>query len=273
MARNLARAGFRVRVWNRTSAKAEALADVAEVSGSPAEAARGAAFVVTLLADGDAVAATVEREGEALAAMEPTAVWAQMSTIGIEATERLSALADERGIAFVDAPVLGTKAPAEQGQLVVLASGSDDAQERCDPLFHPLAQKVLWLGGAGTGTRLKLVLNTWLLSLVEGLGEAIALAESLGVDPRRFLEAIDGGPLGPAYAQIKGEMMIERAFEPSFPLRLGQKDARLALEAAAASGARLVALEATLGQLARAVDAGHGEEDLAAAVYASLADA
>ena len=272
IARNLATAGFTVRVWNRTRAKAEALADVAEVAGSPAEAARDAELVMTVLADGDAVLAAMEGEDGALAAMRPPATWLQASTVGIAATDRFARLASERGLPFVDVPVLGTKEPAEQGRLVVLASGPDEERERCRPVLEAIGHKVVWLGPAGAGTRLKLVVNTWLLSLIEGLAEAVALAEALEVDPRRFLEAIEGGPLGPAYAQVKGEMMIERSFPPSFPLRLAHKDARLALEAAAESGARLGGLEAAAGQLARAVESGHGDEDMAAAVYASLAD-
>jgi len=271
IARNLASAGFEVRVWNRSRAKAEALDDVAAVAASPLEAAQAADFVVTLLADADAIKTVVEGEDGALAAMDGRSVWLQMSTVGVEATERFRRLASERGIPFVDAPVLGTKLPAEQGQLVVLASGLEEERDRCWPVFEALGHRIMWLGEAGAGTRLKLVLNTWLLALIEGLGEAVALAESLGVDAHRFLEAIEGGPLGPAYAHVKGEMMIERRFPPSFPLRLAHKDARLVLEAAEESGARLAALEAAAEQLSRAIEAGHGEDDMAAAVYASLA--
>jgi 3-hydroxyisobutyrate dehydrogenase len=271
MAINLAAAGFEVRAWNRTRAKAEPLGDVATIADSPGEAVREADYVVTMLADADAVEAALDGERGALGAMRAPAALLQMSTVGVEATDRFARLASERGVPFVDAPVLGTKQPAEHAELIVLASGPDEERERCRPVFDALGQRVMWLGETGAGTRLKLVLNTWLLSLVEGLAEAIALAEALGVDPRRFLEAIEGGPLGPAYAQVKGELMIDRRFPASFPLRLAHKDARLALEAAWASGARLAALEAAAAQFASAVEAGHGEEDMAAAVYASLA--
>jgi 3-hydroxyisobutyrate dehydrogenase len=121
----------------------------------------------------------------------------------------------------------------------------------------------------GSGTRMKLVLNAWLLALVEGLSESVALAEALGVDPATFLEVIDGGPLGPPYAKMKGTMMIERSYEPSFSLALAAKDAALALDAAGEAGVELPALRATLGQLQRAVEKGHGDDDMAAAVEAS----
>ena len=135
---------------------------------------------------------------------------------------------------FVDAPVLGTKAPAEQGKLTVIASGDGraTAARRCST---PSARRTVDLGDeAGASTRMKLVLNAWLLALIEGLSESVALAEGLGVDPAAFLDIIDGGPLGPPYAKMKGTMMIERSYEPSFSLALAAKDARLALEAAAA---------------------------------------
>ena len=172
---------------------------------------------------------------------------------------------------LVDAPVLGTKAPAEEGKLIVLASGPEDVRERVDPLFDAIGAKTLWLGEAGAGSRLKLVINTWLLALTEGLAEAIALAEALDVDPQTFLDAIDGGPVGAPYANLKGKLMIERDFPPSFPLELALKDARLALAAAEAQGLRLGALAAVAEQMERAVEAGHGKADMAATIHASRA--
>ena len=220
-----------------------------------------------MLADADAVEAVVS---EALAALDG-AVLVQTSTIGPEATARLAERAEAAGVPFVDAPVLGTKAPAEEGKLIVLASGPEDVRERVDPLFDAIGAKTLWLGEAGAGSRLKLVINTWLLALTEGLAEAIALAEALDVDPQTFLDAIDGGPIGAPYANLKGKLMIERDFPPSFPLELALKDARLALAAAEAQGLRLGALAAVAEQMERAVEAGHGKADMAATIHASRA--
>jgi 3-hydroxyisobutyrate dehydrogenase len=268
MARNLAGAGLEVRAHNRTRERAEPLAEHGvTVAGSPAEAVEGADVVVTMLSDG----AAVEAVTGGLAFGEGS-VWAQMSTVGLEATERLAARAAEAGAAFVDAPVLGTKAPAEQGKLIVLAAGRPEARERCAPVFDAVGTSTVALGDEpGAGTRMKLVLNTWLLALVGGLAESVTLAERLGVDPAAFLEIIDGGPLGPPYAKMKGTMMIERSYEPSFPLALAAKDAGLALDAAAASGLELPALRAIRAQLETAVEQGHGDADMAAAVEASRA--
>ena len=266
VARNLAGAGLEVRAHNRTRERAEPLAEHGvTVADSAQEAVDGADVVVTLLSDGDAVEAATDGLD-----LPGDAVWAQMSTVGIEATERLAARAAEAGVAFVDAPVLGTKAPAEQGKLIVIASGPESARERCAPVFDAVGARTVVLGDEpGASTRMKLVLNTWLLALVEGLAESVALAEGLGVDPAAFLEIIDGGPLGPPYAKMKGTMMIERSYEPSFSLGLAAKDARLALEAAADAGLDLPALRAIRAQLEAAVEQGHGEADMAAAVEAS----
>jgi 3-hydroxyisobutyrate dehydrogenase len=266
MARNIAAAGHEVRAWNRSRERAEPLAaDGVEVADSAAEAVRDAEVVVTMLSDGaavEAVAGDLEFPGGA--------VWAQMSTVGIAATERLVARAAEAGVPIVDAPVLGTKAPAEQGKLTVIAAGPPEARERCAPVFEAVGARTVALADEpGAATRMKLVLNAWLLALIGGLSESVALAESLGLDPAAFLDIIDGGPLGPPYAKMKGTMMIERSYEPSFSLALAAKDARLALEAAGAQGLELPALRAILGQLEKAVEQGHGDADMAAAVEAT----
>ncbi|MFL5827346.1 MAG: NAD(P)-dependent oxidoreductase, partial [Thermoleophilaceae bacterium] len=224
---------------------------------------------LTMLADGDAVRSVIE---EAADSVPGAAIWLQMSTVGQEATERLAKLAEERGITFVDAPVLGTKQPAEQAQLIVLASGPQDAIDRARPVFEAVGSKIVELGEAGNGSRMKLVLNSWLVALVEGLGETIAFAESIGSDPAKFLEIIDGGPMGPPYASLKGKMMIQRDFPTSFPLRLALKDARLVLEAAEESGIELPVVEAAARQMERAANASHAEEDLAATIYATHRD-
>src|SRR4051794_20040034 len=268
MARNLAAAGLEVRAWNRSRERAEPLAEQGvDVAGTAEEAVRDADVVVTMLSDGAAVEAVA-----ADLAFPAGAVWAQMSTVGIEATERLVARAADAGVPIVDAPVLGTKAPAEQGQLTVIAAGPAEARERCGPVFEAVGARTVELGDEpGAATRMKLVLNAWLLALIEGLGESVALAEGLGVDPAAFLEIIDGGPLGPPYAKMKGTMMIERSYEPSFSLALAAKDAGLALAAAQEAGLDLPALRAIRSQLERGVQQGHGEKDMAAAVEASRA--
>ncbi len=257
MARNLAEAGFDVRAWNRTREKATPLEEHGiTVCDDAAGAVGGADFLLTILGDADAVEAVMDEVGD------HDATWIQSSTVGAEAADRFR----ERDPAYVDAPVLGTKQPAEQGELIVLASGPGGEQEHCAPVFDAIGTRTVWLGEAGAGSRMKLVINTWLLALVEGLAESVALAEGLELDPARFLEIIDGGPLFAPYAKLKGAAMIDEAFDPSFALALAAKDARLVAAAADGAGLDLPLVRAVRDQLARGVDAGHGDEDMAATV-------
>ena len=265
IARNLAATGLEVAAWNRTREKAEPLGDHGvEVIDDIAEATADADVVITMLTDGDAVldvARRVDFPGEA--------IWLQMSTIGFDAHEECAGLADEAGVTYVDAPVLGTKKPAEDGALIVLASGPDEARKRCDPIFDSVGSRTQWLGDAGEGQRLKVVINAWITGLVETLAETIALAEGTGVDPTSFLETIEGGPMDSVYAQMKGSAMIDRKLDPSFPLRLAAKDADLILEAADNNDLSLPLLEAVYDQMRAGVEAGHGDEDLAATIRVS----
>jgi 3-hydroxyisobutyrate dehydrogenase len=269
MARHIAGAGMEVRAWNRTRDKAEPLGDEGlRVFDTAREASSGASIVLTILSDTDAVLEAMEEIDGAVAGMQEGTIWLQMSTIGIAGTERCAALAEEHDLPLVDSPVVGTKKPAEEGKLTVLASGPDDPLDRCEPIFEAVGQKILRLGEAGTGTRMKLVINSWLLSLVEGLAETVAFAEGIGIDPEQFLETISGSPVDNPYAQMKGRMMVERSFEPSFKLELAAKDARLVVEAMERHDLDLPMLEAIRAQLEEAARE-HGDEDMAAAYLAS----
>lgn len=263
MARNLIAAGFGVRVWNRTTEKARPLADDgATVAESPGEAASGADFLLTMLADADAVAEAAS--GGGLDPLSGGGIWVQTSTVGIEGNERLARLAADRGVTYVDAPVLGTKQPAEQGQLTVLASGPDGAEQRCAPVFDAIGAKYLWLGEAGSGSRLKLVVNNWITGLLATLAETVALARATGVDPERFFESIGGGPLDLPYAQMKGKMMLDGDYPPSFTATLARKDVGLVLDAARSGGLEPAIAEAVARYYENAIEAGHGDEDMAA---------
>ena len=268
MARNLIEAGMEVHAWNRSRGKAEPLAeDGATVADTPAEAASGSAFLLTMLSDAEAIEEVI-REG-VLPGLAEGAVWLQMSTVGEEGNEKLVRLAAESGVAYVDAPVLGTKAPAEQGQLVVLASGPEDVRGRCDSVFDAVGSKTVWLGEAGEGSRLKLVVNNWIVGLLGVLAETVAFARATGVDPQKFLETIEGGPLGLPYAQMKGAMMIEEDFPTSFSAKLARKDAGLVLDAAGSRDLQMAVTSAVAARFDEAIEDGHGEEDMAA-VYRAV---
>ena len=264
MARRILGAGHAVRVWNRSRERAEPLAaDGATVCDTPAEAADGADVLVTMLADGPAVDGVVS-DG----VLRPGLAWLQTSTVGVRFTERLAARAHEAGAFYLDAPVMGTVGPAEQGQLVVLAAGDPEAAERGASVLEAIGRETIRLAQAGEATRLKLIVNGALLAYLSGLAEAIALAEAFGIGGERFLAAIDGGPIGAPYAKVKGPMMVERRYEPSFALALALKDLRLELEAAGDEGVELPVSAAVAGVLARAEELGYGDSDMAAVIEA-----
>jgi len=277
MARNIARAGLKVRAWNRSRDKAEPLADDgAVVTDTPAEAAQDATIVLTMLADAGAVFEAMDGEDGALPVMASQedldhAVWLQMSTIGEEATHRCTGLANRYGVGFVDAPVLGTRGPAEQGKLVVLESGPEQARPRVQPVFDAIGHRTIRAGEAGAGTRLKLVANSWVLAVVEAGAETIALAEGLGLDPSLFFQAIEGGALDLPYLRMKGEAIAKRDFAPSFRLTLAAKDAGLVSRSAREHGLDLPLLDLIARRLNEGT-AEHGDKDFSATYLTSAPD-
>jgi 3-hydroxyisobutyrate dehydrogenase len=261
MGRSMARAGLDVTVWNRSIEKARAL-DL-PVAEDPAGAVRNADVVVTMLFDFESVARVMT---DALPAMRPDAVWLQTSTIGLEETVALSDLAAKHSVSVVDAPVLGTRQPAENGQLTVLAAGQAELRERLAPVLDAISAKVVWTGDRpGDGHRLKLVMNAWVLTITAGTAQSVGLAEALGLDPRQFLDLIAGGPLDAGYAQLKGKAMLAGDFTPAFALSGAAKDAGLIREAADEAGVPTdlaVALEKLFAS------AGDQNDDMAAVVRA-----
>jgi 3-hydroxyisobutyrate dehydrogenase len=267
MARNLARAGHEVRAWNRTPQKAAPLRDDGvAVHDDPASATAGADVVMTMLADADAVldvAGAIEfRDGQ---------IWWQASTIGLEGTDRCADIASRAGTAFVDAPVLGTRQPAEEGKLVVLAAGPREALDACGDLFDAVGARTLRLGDAGEATRLKLAVNSWVLAVTQGAAETVALTQALGLDPNLVLEAVQGGTLDLPYFRMKAKLMIDQDFPPSFALTLAAKDARLVVDAAERSGADVPLARAVAARMTEGAEAGHGDEDMAATYRLSRA--
>lgn len=267
MTRSLLREGFDVTVWNRSIEKAKPLADDgARVAESAVDAVSAADVVITMLFDADAVAEVMEG---ALDHMRDDAVWVQSSTVGIEGTERLVALAREKGVDIVDTPVLGTKAPAENGQLVVLASGPSSLRDQVQPVFDAIGAQTRWVGEtAGDSSRLKLVVNAWIATVVNGTAQSMALARGLGLDPQQFLDAISGQAVDAPYVQLKGKAMIDGDFTPSFELDGVVKDVDLVLAAMDTAGTDPTLATALRARLAAASEAGHGEKDMAAVIHA-----
>ncbi|WP_447006830.1 NAD(P)-dependent oxidoreductase [Saccharothrix isguenensis] len=269
MARSLLRAGFDVVVWNRSVAKARALAeDGAVVADDPKTAVAEADVVITMLFDAGATCAVMT---EALPAVREESVWAQCGTVGVEGGQRLAELAARHRVPYVDAPVLGSRAPAEAGKLTVLAAGHQGLRASVAPVFDAIGIRTVWAGERpGDGQRLKLAANSWVLSITAATAQAVALARGLGLEPDAFLEAIAGGAVDSTYAQVKGRAMIDSDFSPAFGVDGAVKDSELIVAALDVVGAddRLMRVLHSLYLTAAERGAGEGVEDMAAVIRA-----
>lgn len=264
MAANLLRAGIPTVVWDREASASQRLArSGAQLADSPQGGVSMADVVITMLPTAEVVRAVV-LENDVVDSFKKGAVWAQMGTIGIEAVEGIADEIAERrpDVYFVDAPVSGSKAPAQAGELLILASGPSTAAPLLEPVFSAIGRKTVWLGQAGQGTRLKLVINSYLCTLIEDVAETLALADQLGVDHKALEEAIEGGPLDAPLADAKLHKMESGDYAAEFPLEWAVKDVDLAVSAATGPLPLLSTLSA---QWHEAVRAGHGREDISAA--------
>ena len=265
MARNLAAAGLTTHVWDRDTSATGPLADAgAVVAASARDAVRDAGVVITMLPTAAAVESVIF-DGRVAETFADGSVWAQMGTIGVEATKRIAdRLAAQRpGVMFVDAPVSGSKGPAEQGQLLILASGPAAAAGAVRPVFDAIGRKTVWLGEAGRGSQVKLVVNAYLSILVEGVAETMELADRLGIGHQQLAEVIEGGPLDAPLADAKFHKMDRGDFAAEFPLEWAVKDVDLVI--GAAGGQPPPMLAALSAQWHAAVAAGYGREDISAA--------
>jgi 3-hydroxyisobutyrate dehydrogenase len=262
MATSALRAGIPTIVWDR---RAETTRDLARLGGqvaaTAADAARRAAIVVTMVTDAEAVI-SIARDQGMLAALAPGAVWAQMSTIGVAGIDGVAALAQRErpDVMLLDAPVSGSKDPAERGQLTIFASGPAEARRRVAALFGALGQRTIWVGEAGAGTRLKLVNNTWLAFATEAVAASVALARQLGLETGTVTDALGGGPLVSPWQEAKLRRVADGEYSAQFALSLALKDVRLALQAAGDD--RFAVLACLADEWQRAVDQGLGGEDL-----------
>lgn len=264
MTHALLRSGHQVTVWNRTTERARPLADDgATVAETVDEAVADAEAVITMLYDAGAVRSVAD---SMLAAMQPEAVWLQASTIGPDAAVEFGQLADKAGIDYLDAPVVGTKAPAENGQLSTLVSGPEAAIDRVRPVLDAISAKITVAGDRpGPASALKLVCNAWISLLTSGIGQSVALAEAAGLDPQLFLSAIEGAAVDSPYAQLKGPMMINSSYTPpAFAVDGVIKDLGLIKGLADSAGIRTELIDAVREMFDRTSAAGHGEEDMAA---------
>jgi 3-hydroxyisobutyrate dehydrogenase len=243
MALRLLGAGMEVDVWSRhASSTMPLVAAGATTYDMASDAVQQADVVITMLPTAE-ITTQVMLGGQVLGSMRSKATWVQMATIGADAIERLAGEtgAQHPGVTFVDAPVSGSRVPAENGQLLILASGPPRAAKLLEPVFAVLGRATLWLGPAGAGSRMKLVLNTWLAFQVEGAAEVSVLAEHLEVPASGLLGALEGNPLASPYALGKLTKMFEQDDRADFSLDLALKDLDLATTEGGAGVAPLAA--------------------------------
>jgi len=255
-------AGIPTIVWNRNREATRDLANLgAEVAESAADAGRRAAIVVTMVTDVDVVLAIAKDQGM-LAALAPGAIWVQMSTIGDGGITRVESLVNSErpDVVLIDAPVSGSKGPAEQGQLTIFASGSDAVRSRLVSLFDALGRRTIWEGPVGTGSRLKLVANTWLALAAEAVNVSVALAHQLGLETESVMNALGDGPLVSPWQAAKLERIAQGDFSAQFALALALKDVHLALEDVGRE--RFPALASLAEEWQGVVDRGFGDDDL-----------
>ncbi len=257
MAGRLVAAGHELTVWNRTVGASSLFEGRARIAGSAREAC-DAEIVVTMLADDAAV-----EEVWIKPRLETRGVHLNMATVSMRMARELARLQDD----YVSAPVFGRPPAATKGELDVIAAGPAGALERCAPLFKALARQVFVVGAAPEqANAVKIARNFLLATVIEGLGEALALARRTGVDPARFVEIITSTSLAaPAYRNY-GKLMVERAFEPAqFSIELGLKDLDLALDTALEAGLSLPTGKLVRDNLERAIARGDGHKDWVAA--------
>lgn len=261
MAHRLLDQGIEVVAWNRSPERVIALEERgAKRADEPAEVALGTDVVITMLPTAPIVLDVVE---PLLADWPEETIWLQMSSVGAAEADQLAEVARTHDVTLVDAPVSGSTHPAEEGELTILSSGPDSARAQVEPVFEALGSRVLWVGEAGMGSRLKMAANHWMIAMTAALAESMHLCEAMGLDQQRFIELLDGGPLGTAYGLMKLEEMRAHDYPVGFPVRLALKDLELVREVEQSSKAPMPLLDATHERFL-AADEDHADEDLAA---------
>ncbi len=246
--------------WGRTAERVSALEAAGGRAGaSPQDALAGASAVITMLPTAEIVLDVVE---PLLPNWPKGTVWLQMSSVGASEADQLTRVAQEHHVTIVDAPVSGSTHPAREGNLTILASGPDSVREQLRPVFAALSSRVMWVGEAGMGSRLKLAANHWMVAAVTAVAESMHLCEAMGLDQQPFVELLEGGPLGSPYIREKLVEMRSGDYPAGFPVRLALKDLELVGEVAEVSAAEMPVLDVTRERVSAAVNE-HADEDLA----------
>ena len=264
MAANLARAGFELTVWNRTAAKADewAARHGAAVASSPQALASNSDIVVSMVVDGEQVESVLL--GDEGAGHGAGLLCVDMSTIGPAAARRIGARLDERGVAFVDAPVTGSSPKAEDGTLTIMAGGSAQDFERAQPLFDAMGELVVHVGPVGQGQLVKVINNAVAAANAAVVAEALLTGARAGADLDALVAVMHAGSGASAMLDLKQQPMRAHDYTTLFKLEHMLKDLRLCVEQAEAVGVRMELVADTVDILAEADRRGLGERDFAA---------
>jgi 3-hydroxyisobutyrate dehydrogenase len=265
MAARIAEHGFPLTVWNRTAGRAEPLASQgARVAASLGELAAGSNVIITMLSDGAAALSVWSGPGGLLEACAPGTIGIDMSTTGPQAARDIASRADRVGVRFLDAPVSGSVALAEQGKLTTMAGGEPAALAKALPVLRAVTAKQLHLGAPGAGAAMKLAVNIMIAAANQAVAEALALAAQAGIDPRDAYEALTVSAVSSPFLRYKRGAYLEADDAPvSFTTALMAKDLQLALDIAATAALPLALTVTAKESLDQACAAGFGNADFA----------
>jgi 3-hydroxyisobutyrate dehydrogenase len=261
MVKNLIKAGLQVTVYNRNPEKSAALHESTgvAVAKSPADLVTASDFIITMISDDAAVKAVYEaEEGIFSVPVKEGLITIDMSTVSPETTRYLADLCAGKGISYLDAPVSGSIKPAEEGQLVIMVGGDEEAYEKAKPIFEVLGKSSTYLGESGKGNSAKLAINLFLGIIGQGLSEAVIFAEKNGVSAQELLPLINGGPLGSGFTKMKSENIVSNNYKPAFSLKLLAKDIKLAED----NGMDTPFGKSLSKTIGLAIDKGHGDNDM-----------
>jgi len=261
MATNLVKAGHEVTVWNRTPGK---MVEGAGIAPTPSAAAQGAEVVWMCVSDTAAVEQVLFGSDGVEQSMTDGMIIADSSTISPSATVKFAERVRGKGVAYLDAPMTGSKIGAANASLIFMVGGDEAVIERLKPLFAAMGKKIFRMGDTGKGQATKLAMNLQIALIYEGFAEALTLATKLGVDPKQLFSLIEATMVRSGVVDYKAPFVLQRDFTPNFPLRLMHKDIRLALEAAKEARVKLPALETVEEIYEMATEDGHSDLDYAA---------
>ena len=265
MAVNLVNAGFEVTVWNRTPERCEPLRALgAKVAATPRGAVEASAITFAMLADPEAAAAVCFGAEGVLAGIGKGQGYVDMSTVDDSTSRRIAEAITGRGGRFLEAPVSGTKKPAEEGTLIILAGGDRSLFDEALPALDIMGKMVLYLGEAGCGARMKLVVNMIMGGMMSAFCEGLALGERGGLQPAQILEVLAEGALANPMFRVKGAMILDGNFSTAFPLKHMQKDLRLAIQLGDELAQPLPSAAAANEAFKRARAEGFADEDFCA---------